>query len=470
MSTDRLDHFHPDLCRFRDVHLIPIWFRSLLAAGLFFLIGAVATLFAQSGVLDPGFKPTISAASGTTPTVRAIASASASKMVVAGSFTNVNNKPWNCLAVIAFDGTLDSSFSNHTANIGPDSDLQAVAVNTNGDYIISGLFNTPPPQRFLARLSFTGQWDSGFAFGSSGPNGSVDVILVAPDNTVLVGGAFTLPRNKVARILDSGLADLSFNPGTLFTDSVRALARQPNGKILAGSLNLVVRLNGDGTRDTNFDSGMGPNGDVYAIALQADGKVLVGGAFTEFNGESFPYLVRLTSAGAVDHTFDTVGGANDWVKNIVVQPDGRIVITGAFTQFGGVNRSRIARLTSSGGIDPTFCPDAGPDDWVLSMVRLVPSGFLVLGGPFTTANGSPRQSLARIGSTDLRITTLQMQTNGVTKLSLVGQMGLGFILEGGTDLQNWGLISTGVSTVSSITLQDTQSVNYPVRFYRTHSR
>jgi len=435
------------------------------------LLCSTTRSLAQSGVLDPTFNPTINAAPAVTPVVRAVAVASGSRIVIGGSFTNVNNKLWNCLAVLGYSEALDSSFSNHSSYIGPDSAVRAIAVNTNGEYIVSGVFNTPGrTQPFLARLSSTGLWDSTFAYGAANaPSGSVDAIAVGSDNSVLVGGAFTTPRSKLARYLDDGLPDTSFNTGTLFSNSVRAVAIQPGGKILAGSLNLIVRLNSDGSRDTNFDAGAGPNGDVYAIVLQADGKILVGGAFTEFNGQSAPYLVRLSSSGGVDSTFDTVGGPNDWVDKIIVLPDGRILLGGAFTQIGTDSRPHIARLTSSGALDPTFNPEAATDDSLLALARLG-NGMLVAGGAFTTANGNPRQSLARFGGTDVKITSIQMRSNGVATLSLTGQGGLGYILEGSSDFQNWGIISTGIMVATITGLQDTQSVNFPIRFYRTHSR
>ena len=75
-----------------------------------------------------------------------------------------------------------------------------------------------------------------------------------------------------------------------------------------------------------------PNLDVYAIALQADGKILIGGAFTSINGGgqfARNYIGRLNSDGTVDAGFNP--NASNRVSAIAVQPDGKIVVGGAFS-------------------------------------------------------------------------------------------------------------------------------------------
>jgi hypothetical protein len=84
-----------------------------------------------------------------------------------------------------------------------------------------------------------------------------------------------------------------FDPGA--NSTVRALALQPDGKILVGGTFITLggggtgtptrrrigRLNADGSLDTAFVAGVTPDptAEVWAIALQADGKILVGGLF-----------------------------------------------------------------------------------------------------------------------------------------------------------------------------------------------
>jgi uncharacterized delta-60 repeat protein len=117
--------------------------------------------------------------------------------------------------------------------------------------------------------------------------------------------------------------------------------------------------------DTRFDPGSGFDEAVQALAVQPDGKLLVGGAFTQFDGVPRHGIVRLLENGALDPSFGPntgVGVPDTWrnykasVFAVGVQADGQILIGGEFTQVNGVPRLRLARLQSDGALDPSFQP------------------------------------------------------------------------------------------------------------------
>jgi len=436
-------------------------------AGLW-LTCSTGRLCGQAGVLDPSFAPTLEFTGGS-PVVRAITRATNNRLLIGGTFTSVNGSPINCVALLLPNGALDTSFFVNPVTFQPNSAIRTLAVDTNGWFILSGLFGGPGPGlRFLCRVSPSGFDDTGFPEPSTRPDGSVDAIVVAPDNAVWIGGSFSAPRNRIARYNSSGIVDSGFNPGTAFANPVRALALQTDGKLLTGSLNLLARLNSNGTFDPAFNAGTGPDGEVLVIALQSDAKILVGGEFTAFNDLPIPYLVRLLPSGAIDSTFSTGAGPDNWVRCIVPQPDGRILIAGAFTSVDGVPRARIARLTDTGALDRTFSGDAATDDVVAAMTRQS-NGLLALGGAFTTLNGASRNGLGRIGSTDMRIEAVQIQSNGVARVTTRGQPGLAFVLEATGDFANWSSITSRVSTIAASSIQDPESTNYALRFYRMRS-
>src|SRR5690606_38418527 len=87
----------------------------------------------------------------------------------------------------------------------------------------------------------------------------------------------------------------------------------------------------------------GANDFVFSFALQPDGKVLVGGLFTELGGQPRNRLARLTPDGSLDATFNP--GADAAVWSLAVQPDGKVLVGGFFTQLGGQPRNRLARLS-----------------------------------------------------------------------------------------------------------------------------
>src|SRR5687768_13682182 len=85
--------------------------------------------------------------------------------------------------------------------------------------------------------------------------------------------------------------------------------------------------------------------------------------------------------------------ANAPVRNIFIQPDGKILINGEFTQIDGVPRRYFARLNPDGSLDPDFNPN--PNSGV-SAALMLPDGKMLLGGSFTEIGGQPRKGLARL--------------------------------------------------------------------------
>ncbi|UOR00199.1 hypothetical protein MUN81_22620 (plasmid) [Hymenobacter sp. 5317J-9] len=170
------------------------------------------------------------------------------------------------------------------------------------------------------------------------------------------------------RLTSGGDVDTGFNPGGIGANgAVSALALQPDGKVLVGGQftgyngstaapDRVLRLNATGSLDAGFNAGgSGPNGLVFALALQPDGKVLVGGGFTTYNGTAATaYLLRLSASGTPDAAFNAGGsGANNYVRAVAVQPDGKVLAGGEFTAYNGnlAAPDALLRLNPDGGLN-----------------------------------------------------------------------------------------------------------------------
>src|SRR5262249_40131529 len=146
----------------------------------------------------------------------------------------------------------------------------------------------------------------------------------------------------------------------------------------------LVRLNADGTRDLGF-APAAINNELRGLAVQPDGRIVVGGRFTGVGGAGRGRVARLNADGSLDATFDPGSGANDGVRALVLQPDGRVLIAGQFTSVNGTPRNRIARLNADGSLDPTFDPGTGADAQVRTLA-LQSDGRVLAGGEFTNFN------------------------------------------------------------------------------------
>ena len=314
-------------------------------------------------------------------------------------------------------GSLDPTFSDDAAANGS---VYAVILQTNNSILMAGDFTRvrETPRNRLAQLNPDGTLDNSFDIGP-GANDSIRALALQSDGRVLVGGVFTTingtNRNHIARLSTDGKVDIAFDPGAGLDNPVFALLVEPNDTVLAGgsfstfngiSTPGLVRLNTNGTADVSFKVGAGFNGTVYALGLQSDGKILVGGDFISFNGISRTNLVRLNANGTLDMSFNPALAVDAPVRAILVEPDGRIVIGGSFTNVNAAARHFLARLEIDGGLDTSFLPDAsipGADNTVYAIKQQV-DGKLIIGGNFGTFNGVTRNGVTRLndldGSTD----------------------------------------------------------------------
>lgn len=152
----------------------------------------------------------------------------------------------------------------------------------------------------------------------------------------------------------------------------------------------------DGANDLSFDPGSGANDYVHEITVQPDGKILVAGEFTQFNGAAVNRIVRLNSDGSIDGTFNSGTGADGRIRECVLQSDGKILIGGGFSNYNGVGRQGIARLNVDGSLDQTFDPGSGA--FSIKAIAIQPDGKMIIGGSFWSYNGTSRNSVARINS------------------------------------------------------------------------
>ena len=212
---------------------------------------------------------------------------------------------------------------------------------------------------------------------------------------------------SVHSVAAQGILDTSFNIGTGAEDVVQTLAVQSDGKIVVAGLfyNIngttnslgIARLNTNGVVDGNFNPGASVDYGINSVAVQTDGKIILGGGFTMYQGASRNGITRINSDGSRDDTFDPGTGVDDQITAVALQPDGKVVIGGYFTSYNGTGQNGIARVNTNGTLDVTFDPGSGVD-FAVSSVQVLTNGQILLAGGFTMYNGVGRRGVARINS------------------------------------------------------------------------
>lgn len=375
------------------------------------------------------FEPPNYPTPGANRTVFGLAVQPDNKTVIGGEFTSVNGTSINYIARLLDDGRRDTSFNPGS---GFNAFVSTLALDSTGNILAGGAFTSfnGVQRRHIARVTASGALDTTFNPGA-GANGFVWSLAPLANNQVLIAGDFTAFNNTnrmfVARLNSNGSLDTTFDPGNGPDDIVWSVVGQPDGKVIIGgdftSVNGVprahiARLNADGSVDSTFDPVLGVDGPVYAMALQPDGKLIIGGDFRNVNVIYRGSLARLNTDGSVDSTFDPAYGTDGTVYSILLQPDGRVLVGGAFTTINGTRRVGVARLLANGAVDTSFMepaynthagvpqigynPELYPKNAIYSMA-LQADGKVMIGGSFTEVGGGssrddihPRNHVARL--------------------------------------------------------------------------
>jgi uncharacterized delta-60 repeat protein len=382
------------------------------------------------GTIDATFNP------GADGIVSAITLQSDGSMLAGGAFSSIGGGGTGStmrhrLARLNAAGTVDMSF-----NPGANAGVRAMSLQPDGRILVGGEFTMlggggtgTTSRNRLGRLNADGTLDPGF---NPGADDVVFSIVPQLDGKVLVGGAFVTlggtARSRIGRLAFDGSLDMAFNPGA--NGAVRSLLVQQDTKIVAAGAftmlagggsgavtqNYVGRLYLDGVADATLNPN--PNGIVRALALQPDGRIVFGGDFTEPR----VFIGRLLADGSLDAAF--APASNGTVAALVVQPDGKILVGGNFTTLGGSSRLRLGRLNPDGTLDGGFNPGATHS---VRAIALQPDGKILIGGDFNGVGGgtgaTARSFIARLlpdGTLDSSfnpgadgiVSTLALQPNG----------------------------------------------------------
>ena len=240
------------------------------------------------------------------------------------------------------------------------------------------------------------------------PGGSyANAVVVQTDAKIVVVGAVG-DHVAVARYQPNGSLDPDFGTDGLVTtqlsgeggwDEARAVAIQRNGKIVVAGDDRgrfgVIRYRSDGTLDPGFGgdgivrTNVTRSSDIAEdLVIQPNGRIVVVGQ-AGLNPKFA--LVRYRRDGTRDPSFGHLGKVltsfGSWAspRAVALQPDGRIVVAGA---AGGL---ALARYRLNGTLDPNFGDggkvtgwDVGSPPWAIfaSSMAIQPDGRILAGGDY----------------------------------------------------------------------------------------
>jgi uncharacterized delta-60 repeat protein len=327
------------------------------------------------------------------------------KTVAAGFAQMKDNDQDFALARYNDDGSLDTSFGSGgkvtTDFFGNPEEALSVIVQPNGKIVVAGytynkLNDSSSVDFALARYNADGSLDTPFGAGGRvttdffGDDDQAQSVTIQPDGKIVAAGFckhgtdFSTTDAALARYNSDGTLDKTFGSGgkvaTDFfgmSDGFNAVVIRPDGKIVAaggaiGSGGTFVaafaQYNSDGSLDSSFGGGGKATLNVLKsiisrVALQSDGKVAgVGRAVPGTTGSDI-LLARLKPDGSLDTSFGSSGivltdffGQNDLGTGMVVQPDGKLVVSAGvyLTRANASEDFALARYNSDGSLDNSF--------------------------------------------------------------------------------------------------------------------
>ena len=188
-------------------------------------------------------------------------------------------------------------------------------------------------------------------------------------------------------MMSAGQIDLSYGTSTPVltdfdgsTDVILSMALLDNGSFVAagwaqgttGGQNFAVaRYFPDGSLDASFGTGgkvqidfAGSTDNASDVVIQPDGKIVVVGYATTAGGSADFAVARLNPNGTLDTTFGRDGkrttsfgiNSTDEARAVILQPDGKIVLGGYGNGTGGRDFA-LVRYNTNGSLDNTFSGD-----------------------------------------------------------------------------------------------------------------
>ena len=197
-------------------------------------------------------------------------------------------------------------------------------------------------------------------------NPGIRDLKLTNDNKLLIAGSFSYVNGFNSSNLTRFNTDGSFSNDFKYNQTFFPLQFKLNlvvlkdGKILVPSAQKIIKINSDGTIDPSFKETTIETGkSIRKLVVLLDEKIIVGGTFATINGYNFPRLVRLNKDGTIDANLIYKGAGaltNSSILDVNILSNNKLIVFGQT-----INGAFIEKVNQDGTVDSSFINSFGND-------------------------------------------------------------------------------------------------------------
>ena len=330
------------------------------------------------------------------------------RIIVAGAlgYTDGSGRADFAITRLTATGEIDTSFGTAGFQFiefeGRKTGTPDVAIDSQGRIVIGGSAQHLVDRDYdfvVARLTPDGILDATFSDDGKqhfdiGGNADISTSLTIDAlDRIVMGGYTNRPSNTqrdlaVVRLTTAGVLDDTFDndgiqtidfnnkadyPGSVAIDSLGRIV--VTGRSIQGGDTgtdvAVARLTTGGVLDTTFSEDGKQLIDLdsqqeltVGLAIDANDRIVVGAESRHTGTVDDLAVLRLTTTGELDATFDQDGiqlidfnNMRDFGGQLAIDPQGNVLVVGTASDGSSSSDFGVARLTTNGDFDNTFCRD-----------------------------------------------------------------------------------------------------------------
>lgn len=370
-------------------------------------------------------------------TIRGIKLAPDSSIIVHGNFRLWNHLPSSGLVRLKPTGEVDSGFAGSaiTSIYGGSSSISEVLLLPDSGLLVTGNFdhyNTTPVKR-LMKLRKDGSLDPSFNLDQNILLSWIDNMELLSDGGIAVSASASINgKNKWFLKLKADGSLFASNtfigpdqyPATFGAKKIFAVGQGEfiavgsyTGQVGGVKVGVFNRFNAAAQPYLDHLLPFSKKGLVMETAVDSAHRIIVVGKFNQYGeqpGTQSNYIARLMPDGSLDTSFNA-SGANAFISSVEIQKNGKIVVSGLFSELNGKPYNGIGRFNDNGSVDLQFNYGAGPDARNMYDLHVSASQQIYITGSFDRFNNVLQEGVVRLnadGSADHTFKTEGLGVHG----------------------------------------------------------